>query len=86
MKSMKVVVCMCKTIEVEDSSSAMSDLLKIHQNGGVGNPIQYEMAIETVEQATGYKFYDSVVDKPNHEDWRITAVVDENFEDVILEG
>ena len=83
---MKVKVWMEMSIEVNDP--VFAELSAIHaQPCGVGESEQYEKAIEAIEQATGYAFYDGAKDAIiDHSEPRITAVYDGETGTAILEG
>lgn len=81
---MKVCVEMACYVEIDNP--ILERLDTIHRNKGYGTPAQYEEAVEAVEKATNFKFFDVARDDIEHSEVRITGVYNTTDYDSILEA
>lgn len=73
-------------MNVEVNDPVFEELRAIHAEVKCGTAEQYDHAIDVIEDATGYKFYDNAKDEPDHTPVRIICVTDTATEIDILEG
>ena len=73
-------------MNVEVNDPVFEELRKVHSEVKCGTAEQYDHAIDVIENATGYKFYDNAKDESNHAPVRIICVTDTATEIDILEG
>lgn len=73
-------------MNVEVNDPVFEELRKVHSEVKCGTDEQYDHAINVIESATGYKFYDNAKDESDHAPVRIICVTDTATEVDILEG
>jgi hypothetical protein len=81
-----MIVRVMLEMNVEVNDPVFEELRKVHSKVECGTAEQYDRAIDVIENATGYKFYDDAKDESNHAPIRITCVTDTATEIDILEG